>query len=183
MPSAVKETMVDKLTEELKASDQLIITEYQGMKAEEFNGLRQKIRPLGAKYAVVKNRLAKIALKNIGREKLGDSLKGPSAIAYKGKVTAALAKILLDYSNENKKFQLKAGYLFGLLADASTLRTIAGLPSREVLLSTLLQRLNSPLQKLLATMNEPVRSLHGALSAVAKKKGENPPAAAPVPAA
>ena len=174
MPSAVKISMVDKLTEELKSSEQVIVTEYKGMKADQFNSLRAKIRPLGAKYTVVKNRLAKIALKNIGREKLGENLKGPSALAYQSKDGVALAKILSDFSGENKNFQVKAGYLLGLLADANTMRTIASLPSREVLMATLLARMNSPLQKLLATLNEPMRSLHASLSAVAKKKESAP---------
>ena len=54
MPSAVKEKLVSELTEELKKSSHVIVTEYQGMKAEEFNDLRSKLYALGAKYKVVK---------------------------------------------------------------------------------------------------------------------------------
>lgn len=174
MPNTTKEKLVQSLTDELKKSDQVIVTEYQGMKAEEFDAIRAKLKPIGAKYKVVKNRLAKIALKNVGWDALSSHLKGSSAIAYQANDAAQLAKVLSDYGTDNKKFKLKAGHVFGFVADEQGLKTIANLPSREVLLATLLARMNGPLSKFVATLNEPIRSLHGALSAVVKKKEANP---------
>jgi large subunit ribosomal protein L10 len=182
MPNKAKQTFVAELTEELKKSPHVLVTDYQGMKAEQFNELRANLNKVGAKYKVLKNRLARLAFKNIGWESLSDDMKGPSAIAYFGTDGAAVTKILQDFSTKNKNFKVKAGHLYGMRASAQDLKTIAGLPSREVLLATLLSRMNSPLITLLATLNEPVRSLHGALSAIAKKK-ESAPAAPAAPAA
>lgn len=174
MPNAVKEKFVADLTEELKKSDQILVTDYQGLNSEEFNELRNKLRPLGAKYTVVKNRLAAIALKNVGCEALAPHLKGPSAIAYQAKDASALAKELSGFGADHKNLKLKAGYLYGMVANAQQLVVIAGLPSRNVLLSTLLARMNGPLQTLVSTLQEPVRSLSAALSAVSKKKEATP---------
>jgi len=176
MPNKIKETFVTELAEELKNTPNVVVTEYQGMKAEEFNELRAVLRPLGAKYKVVKNRLAKIAFKEVGWAGLTDSMKGPSAIAYQNGDSAGLVRALYDFSSKHQTFKVKAGHVFGMTASASDLRMISTLPSREVLLATLLARLNSPLTTLLRTLQEPVRSLHAALSAVAKKK-ETVPAA------
>ncbi len=170
MASAVKEKQVASLAEELKASPHVVITQYQGMTAEQFDALRAALRPLGAKYKVVKNRLAKISFNETGYGDLKDLMKGPSAIAYKGTDGAAIVKALFKFGEANTNFKVKAGRLFGITADVKNLKAMADLPSREVLLATLLARLNGPLTSLVTTMNEPLRSLHAAMSALAKKK-------------
>lgn len=170
MASEIKEKSVAELTEDLKGSTQVVVTHYQGLTADELDSLRSAIRPFGAKYKVVKNRLAKIAFDASGFGALRDHMKGPVAIAYKGTDVAGIAKAMFKFSDEHPNFKIRAGYLFGATADPASLKAIANLPSKEVLLATLLATLNSPLQRLAATMNEPLRSLHSALSAVAKKK-------------
>jgi large subunit ribosomal protein L10 len=170
MPSQVKEQAVTELTAELKTSSHVVVTEYQGLTAGEFDELRAVLRPLGAKYKVVKNRLAKIALEGAGFGDLKAHMKGPSAIAYLGTDGAAITKAMFKFGEGHPKFRLRGGRVLGTTTDLTGLRTISTLPSREVLLSTLLARMNSPLQTLLATLNEPVRSLHAALSSLAKKK-------------
>ncbi len=178
MANKEKQTFVVELTEELKKSPHVLVTDYQGLKAEEFNELRANLNKVGAKYKVLKNRLAKIAFKSVGWDGVSNDMKGPSAIAYHGTDGAAIAKILFDFSVKHTNLKVKAGHLYGFKASGADLRVIANLPSKEVLLSTLLARLNSPLQTLLATLNEPIRSLHGALSAVVKKKEAAPAAPA-----
>ncbi len=176
MANKAKESFVAELTEELKKSPHVIVTDYQGLKAEEFNELRASLNKVGAKYKVVKNRLARIAFKSIGWESLTDNMKGPSAIAYHGTDGAAVTRILFDFSGKHQNMKVKAGHVFGIKATGNDLKVMSSLPSREVLLSTLLIRMNSPLVTLLRTLNEPLRSLHGALSAVAKKKEAAPAA-------
>src|ERR1044071_183688 len=174
MANKNKESFVSELTEELKKSPHIVVTDYQGMKADEFNELRNSLNKVGAKYKVVKNRLARLAFKSIGWESLSDDMKGPSAIAYFGTDGAALNKILQEFSSKHQNLKVKAGHVFGAKATGAELKMISKLPSREVLLATLLSRLTSPLKPLLATLNEPIRSLHGALSAIAKKKESVP---------
>ncbi len=178
MPSQLNQTLVADLTDELKKSPHVVVTEYQGMKAEEFNELRANLNKVGAKYKVVKNRLARIAFKNVGWVGLDDLMKGPSAIVYHGTDGAALTRTLFDFSVKHQNLKVKVGHVYGAKASAVDLKTISQLPSKEVLLSTLLARLNSPLTTLILTMKEPIRGLHAAMSAVAKKKEAVAPAAA-----
>lgn len=173
MPSALKEKFVDTLTEELKKSDHVIVSDFQGMTAEQLNDLRAKLRDLGAKYKVVKNRLAKISIKNVGWD-IEDQLKGPSALVFQGEDVASITKVLYEFSKANKAPKIKGGFMFGKKADQKDVTSVAQLPSREVLLATLASRLNGPLQSLLATLNEPLRALHASLSAVAKNKESAP---------
>ena len=97
-------------------------------------------------------------------------MKGPSAIAYQGTDAAAIVKALFNFGEKHEKFKVKAGRLFGITADTKNLKAMADLPSREVLMATLLARMNGPLTNLVTVLNEPLRSLQAALSAVAKKK-------------
>lgn len=170
MANETKEKFVAELTEDIKSSEHFLVTEYQGMSAEEFDQLRAALRNVGSKYKVVKNRLARIAFESIDCKDLNSYLKGPSAIAYHGNDGAAVAKVLFKFSEDHPNMKVKAGKLFGTIADAKMLKAMASLPSREVLLATLASRLNSPLVTLARTLQEPLRSLHAALSAAAKKK-------------
>src|SRR5262245_27142059 len=130
MPSAIKEKQVASLTEELKTSSHVVVTEYQGMTAEQFDALRAAIRPFGAKYKVVKNRLEKISIEDTGYSDLKDKMKGPAAIAYLGTDAAGIVKALFKFSEQNTNFKVKAGRLFGLTADTKNLKAISELPSR-----------------------------------------------------
>ena len=174
MPSAIKEKQVGELTDALKDSKHIVVTEYQGLAAGELDELRAALRPLGASYKVVKNRLAKLAFEKTGYGELNDALKGPSAIVYRGGDPAAIARTLFKFGEKHTNLKVRAGHVYGSKTDGKSLRMIANLPSREVLLATLLSRMNSPLQTLMATLNEPLRSLHAALTAVGKKKEGSP---------
>lgn len=174
MTSAVKEKFVDTLSEELKGSSHIVVSEYQGMTAVEFDELRASLATQGAKFKVVKNRLAKLALDKSGFADLKDLLKGPSAITYLGTDPAGISKILLKFSEGHTNLKVRGGKLFGTTADFKTLKEMSSLPSREVLLATLLARLNAPLQHLASTLNSPLQSLHSALVALAKKKESVP---------
>lgn len=174
MANAVKEKLVGNLKEELKGSEHIVVTQYTGMTAEDFISLRATLRPLGAKYKVVKNRLAQIVFKEAGFSDLNPHMKGPSAIVFQGKDSQGIARALFKFGETHENLKVRAGHIFGTVNDSKNLKAIANLPSKEVLLSILLARLNSPLSTLAATLNEPLRSLHGALSALAKKKEATP---------
>ena len=170
MANQQKIDFVDTLADELRGSPDGILTDYQGLKAGDFSELRARLRAVGAKYKVVKNRLARLAFQKAGWSGLEAHLKGPSALVYKGENGPAILKALLAFDAKGEKLKLKGGRLFGQVFGRNDLRSIADLPSRKVLLSHLLGRLNGPLQTLAATLNEPVRGLGAVLSALAQKR-------------
>jgi large subunit ribosomal protein L10 len=176
MPNAANVEFVEKFTEEIKSSEHVVVAEYTGLTTEELNDIRAKLAPMGSKCKIVKNRLAKIILNNIGRTGLDSQLKGPSALVYNGTDFAGIGKILFKFSEEHKNLKIKGAHAFGSVMNAQDFKSISSLPGREVLLSTLLARLQSPLQTLMATMNEPLRGLHASLTALAKKKESTPAA-------
>ena len=56
---------VNALKEQFEQSKDYIFTDYRGLTVEQITDLRRKLREQNAEYRVVKNRFAKIALKEM----------------------------------------------------------------------------------------------------------------------
>ena len=173
MPSLRKdrEVAVDTLTREFDGLQGLVVAGYVGVKTQELNELRGKLRPHKARCQIVKNRLAKIALKNKGID-LGFSefFKGQSAlIIQKGDAIAGL-KVLVDFEKTHANMKIRAGVIDGKVFNVSELKAVAGLPSRNVLLSQLLARLQGPLTQFAGAITADLRNLASLFDQIAKQK-------------
>src|SRR5918998_4686398 len=82
MQKSEKEQVVAELTERLRTSETLIVADYRGMTNAEIDGLRTELLKQGARFAVVKNTLTRIAAEAAGADALLALLEGPSAIAF-----------------------------------------------------------------------------------------------------
>ncbi len=172
MPTEDKKKIIAEFEEQARGSTGLLVTEYKGLKTVEFNELRQKLRPLRSEYRVVKNSLTRIALKNAGLDALADALQGPAAVVIERGDPVATIKTLYEFSKTHENLKVKAGYFEGKVLSGQELKAIAALPSREVLLATLLGTLQAPLIHLVGVLQAPVRDLACVLDAVAKKSAE-----------
>jgi large subunit ribosomal protein L10 len=86
--------------------------------------------------------------------------------------------VLKTYSAEFKKPTVRAGIVDRLVVSPEQINSIADLPSREVLLATLLGMLNQPATMLVRVLNEPASALARVLQAKADKEGGGAPAEA-----
>ena len=102
MPNLKNQQAVKILTEKFKSMKGMILTEYHGLTVEEISELRSKLRPLNSEYAVVKNTLSKIALKEAGIE-AGDNFAGPTALVIENDDIASLAKAVVDFAKNHAK--------------------------------------------------------------------------------
>jgi len=82
MDRAQKAEAVKELEAIFDGAGSVVMAEYSGMTVAEMEELRAKLREQGASIRVVKNRLAKIAMKGKSFEAAGDMFKGPVAIAW-----------------------------------------------------------------------------------------------------
>jgi large subunit ribosomal protein L10 len=171
-----KSTIVDDLQKKLNASPFLIVTDYTGLKVDQFAELRNRLHTSGARCHVVKNTFLRKAAKEAGLPEIAD-LKGQTAIIVGDKDVAAAAKVLKTFTAEFKKPEVKAGSVDKVVVTTEQIKAIADLPSREVLLATLLGVLNAPASKLVRVLNEPASSLARLLKAKAEKDGGAPAAA------
>ncbi len=173
-----KETIVTDLQSKLNASPFLFVADYTGLKVSQFAELRNRLWSAGARCHVVKNTFLRRAAKEAGLPDLGD-LRGQSAIVVGDKDVAAAAKVLKNFTAEFKKPEVKTGVVDRLVVSSDQINAIADLPSRDVLLATLLGVLNAPASKLVRVLNEPASALARVLQAKADKGGDAPAAAAP----
>jgi large subunit ribosomal protein L10 len=136
---------------------------------------RNRIREAGAKYQVVKNTLARIAVKGTDFEQATDSFKGVTAIAWTDGDPVVLSKAISKFMKDNADhYTFKTGVVDGKLVDIVQLTTIASLPSKEELISKLLYVINAQAQRIVTVINAVPRDL----AVVIKQIGEKAPAGA-----
>lgn len=163
----VRANILRQLGGVLAEADAVVVVKVERVPTRDLNQLR---RSLQGGLMMVKNSLGRLAFRQRGWADLEKLLEGTCGVgAIRGDVAAA-SKQLVQFAKDHEGFALRGGLLAGRVLSAQELRALAGLPSREVLLSHLAGVLQSPLRNLAFLMNGPIRSLALALSAVAKKK-------------
>ena len=167
-----KAAAVAQLKEEFSSANAAVLTEYRGLTVKNLLELR---RSLGedATYAVAKNTLTTIAAREAGIEGLDAQLTGPTALAFvKGDVATA-AKTLRDFAKANPLLVIKGGVMDGRVLDADSVKKLADLESREVLLAKLAGAMNGNLAKAAGLFNAPLSGLARAVAALRDQKQSN----------
>ena len=115
--------------------------------------MRAKARNAGVYLRVLKNSLARRAVTGTPFEGLAEHMFGPLAYGISTDVVAA-AKVLNEFAKTNEKFVIKAGAMPGQVMTPKQVATLATMPSREVLLATLMGTMQAPVAKFVQTLNE-----------------------------
>jgi large subunit ribosomal protein L10 len=171
MPTEAKRETVAELKAALAASPTLIVSEYRGLTVREIAEIRRALRKQDVTYRVVKNRLLRIAAQDSVGEALSPLLTGPTAIAF-GTDQTATAKAVIDATRPYRLVTITGGVLGDRAIDAEGVRTLATLPSREVLLAKLAGGMQSPLSTLAGLLTANIRNLGSALAQVRDQKAE-----------
>ena len=169
MPTEAKRETVAELQAALAGSRTLIVSEYRGLSVKEIAEIRRALRKQDVSYRVVKNRLMRIAAQDSIGEALGPLLVGPTAIAF-GDDESATAKAVLDATRPYKLVTITGGVLGDRAIDADGVRSLATLPSREVLLGKLAGGMQAPVATLACLLVANIRNLGSALAQVRDQK-------------
>lgn len=165
-----KSNEVSKLKQRFEKAKAMFFADYRGLTVAEVTELRQKLYVQQSAMKVVKNRLAKLAFKDLKVEGMDPFLKGPTAIASSDTDAVVPAKILVDFAKTHEKLQLRAGYMDGTVLDVKSIIALAKLPSREVLLSKMLGSMQAPATNLVNVLAAVPRGLVTALAAIRDSK-------------
>jgi large subunit ribosomal protein L10 len=165
-----KTSIVSELSEKLKRSPYVLVTDYQRMKVADFSELRNRLAPTGAEMHVVKNNFLKRAMADSGFPDVGDKLVGQTAVVTGDQDVAPVAKIFKTFATEFKIAVLKVGFVDRSVLSTVDLETLAELPARDVLQAQLLGLLLSPATQLVRLLNEPGAALARLLNAKARKQ-------------
>jgi large subunit ribosomal protein L10 len=170
MPTKRKNETIEELRSRVAARPNFFLTDYRGLTVGELRTLRQSLRQSSAQYAVVKNTLFGKALGEGRLDQLKALLAGPTGVAFIGDDLVAAAKALVQFANESKKLQIKAGLIDGVFYDLSKIEALSKLPSRPELLSKLLGSLKAPLSGIVQVLNGNRRKLVQLLDALHEKR-------------
>jgi large subunit ribosomal protein L10 len=160
-----KANIVQDLKDQLNSSPFLLVTDYTGLKVDQFAELRTRLVAVGAECHVVKNTMLRIAANELGMPDISTSLSGQTAIVTGEQDICATAKVLKTFAAEFKKPAVKAGILDNAPLSAEQVHAMADLPPLPALQAQLLGLLNSLGSRLVRTLNEPGTSLARVLKA------------------
>jgi large subunit ribosomal protein L10 len=168
----VKMEAVAQLHDKFARAVSAVLADFRGLTVQELTDLRQQLRDASLELAVVKNTLARLAVRETDFEKLSPYLKGPTSITFSYRDTMAPAKVLSTYVKKQPKLAVRAGLFEREIVPAEKIAEIADLPPRDVLLALTLAAMQCPMTGLVGTLQGVLSTFIGTLQAIHDKKAQ-----------
>ena len=165
-----KKELVKLYRDSLGKSKSVFIVKPSGVTANESVQLKKELYNLGGSYNIVKNTLFKIALKEEGLPELTQVDQNEHAVVFVEENVTEAAKLLNKFAQDTQKIELQAGIIDKKAHTGNQLKQLAQLPSKEILISQLLNVFNAPLTGFLNVLNGNTRNLVQVLKAISDKK-------------
>ncbi len=165
-----KEAVINDVTGLAAKAQTLVMAEYRGIKVADMTKLRSTARSNGVALSVLKNTLARRAVAGSSFEVVSDMMTGPLIYGFSEDAVAA-AKVVAEFAKTNDKLVIRGGAYGGKALDVNGVKTLASIPTKEVLLA-----------QLLGLMQSPISRTARVLAAIAEKKGGGAEASTEAPA-
>lgn len=165
-----KKVEVENIKQKFVQARLAVVTDYIGLKSNEINELRYKLRQSGSELKVVKNSLARLALKGSECEVLTPHFKGTTAVALSGEDPVGPAKVFVEFAKKYEQVRFRAATLKGRSISRAEVEALAKLPSREVLLAQWLRSMMAPARNLVTVLAQIPRQVVNVLAAVRDQK-------------
>jgi large subunit ribosomal protein L10 len=183
VPAASKVAEVEAIKGYLNDAVAALLTEYRGLKVKDMGELRASLRGSETDYRVLKNTLTGLAAKEAGFQELLPLLDGPTAVAFVHGDPVQAAKDLAEFARTHPALVVKGGVLDGKVVDAESVRHLATLESREVLLGRLAGMFQASLQRTAILLAAPLRQVATMTAALRDQRQETEGAVQPEAAA
>ncbi len=162
-----KTAVVEEIAEQIKSAEAIFAVDYRGISVAQAADLRTRLRDADARFRVVKNSLSERAAAQAGADVLKPMLVGPTALTFVKGDAALAAKALNDVARQLQRLDFKGGLMNGAALSADDVRSIARLPSREVLNAQLVGTIAAPISGLVRTLNALIAGLAIQLQGIA----------------
>ena len=143
----IKKGVVAGIKDKFEKAQSAVLVDYRGLNVAEVTDLRNQLRKAGVEYAVLKNTMINLAVKDMGLDDMKSHLEGPTAVAFGYEDAIAPAKILSEFAKKNKKVTIKCGVCDGAYLDEAGVQALANTPSREVLIARIMGSMMSSVSK------------------------------------
>ena len=168
MDRSQKEHAVKELEEIFDGAGSVVMAAYSGMTVVEMEALRAKLREQGATFRVVKNRLAKIAMKGKPFEAAAEKFTGPIAIAWAEDMISA-PKVAVEFAKDSNAFEIIGGFMGEEVFETDGIVALSKLPSREELIGMAAQRLIGQASEVARRLTSQGSNLAGAIKVIEEK--------------
>ena len=175
-----REFIVDEISKRIKVSENIILSNFSMIKAEQLNDLRAKLADNQSSYFVVKNTLCKLALEKANKKQLIDLMDGPTGFVFCGDNPIATSKVIVDFSKTAEGLKILGGLIDGEVLVGGQVKELASLPSHKELLTMVVTGLKSPITSFVGVLGQLVKSFVVVLNEVAKKKEQEAPTEAAI---
>ena len=143
----IKKGVVADIRQKFEKAQTAVLVDYRGLNVAEVTDLRNQLRKAGVEYAVLKNTMINLAVKDMNLDEMKPHLEGPTAVAFGYEDAIAPAKILSEFAKKNKKISIKCGVCDGAYLDEAGVQALANTPSREVLIAKIMGSMMSSVSK------------------------------------
>jgi large subunit ribosomal protein L10 len=162
-----KSATIQEIAAQIEGAEAIFAVDYRGISVPQAAQLRTALRETDSSFRVVKNRLTKLAATQVGEDRLGDLLVGPTALTFVRGDTAAAAKAITTFNKEHDVLTFKGGLMGEVVLDDAGFKSIARLPSREVLVGQFAGIVASPLTGIVRGLNALIQGLASQLGQIA----------------
>ena len=166
----IKEISENQIKSRIKESDSFFIIKYSGLSSPDITSLRQSLKVGSNNLFVVKNSVARRALKGSGLDKVVKSIEGPCGIVFVKDEPVETSKILCNFLKDHEKLVLEGGFLKEKVLEKNDIIAMSKLPSKDVLRAQVVYALNSPISGLVIVLNGTLKKLIVCLDQIKQKK-------------
>ena len=170
LSTVFKEASETRIKKGLKESEAFFVVKYSKLSGPDLNALRKSLRGIDSEMLVVRNNIARRALKTLENETLLNLVSGPCGFIFAKKEPVEASKVLYNFTKEHENLKLEGGLLKDKLLGASDIVALAKLPSRQVLLTQTVVAMKSPITGLVFVLKGNLRKLAICLNQIKQKK-------------
>lgn len=167
-----KAASVADLHERFARASVALIAANKGMTVEQATRLRRTLKAAGGEYKVAKHTLARRALENTRFGKIDTLLEGPRGLVFGYDDPVAVAKALVEFTNQTDKLQIEGGAVEGQVIEAEQVKALASMPGLDALRARIARQVMGPGRRVASLVVAPAARIAGALEALVKKKEE-----------